>query len=176
VGTTLIIVELVIIGFQVLVWITLLLWPVLKPNLVHLKHLKDWVPVVALSVLAMAYTLGIVFDRSLGCLTSTLKLTSKETQETLKRNHYYIMLNNPETYRQWENVERRVYLLRATFFNSFIIAGIVWYKYRSRWKIWLPLAILAIAFITWCEARLRSDDALVQLYKTAKLQEKKTEK
>ena len=76
-GTTLIIVELVIIGFQVLVWVTLLLWLVLYPNHVCLDQLKgwfsglkDWVPVVALLVLAMAYTLGLVFDRSLGFLTS----------------------------------------------------------------------------------------------------------
>ena len=109
-------------------------------------------------------------------LISKLELTSKVTQETLKRNHYYIMLNNPETYRQWENVERRVYLLRATTVNSiFIVITVVaigCLKYRSYWKLWLllltlPVILGILSAITWHRARLRSDDALDQLYNIA---------
>lgn len=191
-GTTLIIVELVIIGFQVLVWVTLLLWPVLKPNLVHLKHMENWVPVVALSVVAMAYTLGVVFDRFLGFLASIsysqrllkwLKLTfGHQTNEptstvTLTEKHYYIMQRNPEAYKQWEYNDRQVRLLRATFANAFLIAIIVCFKDWLYWKIWLSLFILgALAAITWITGRLRSDDALDQLYEIANPKAQNAEK
>ena len=61
-GTTVVIVELLVIGFQVLAWVGLLVgleW-------VACCELGNWIPVVGVLLLAAAYTVGIVFDRFLG--------------------------------------------------------------------------------------------------------------
>lgn len=194
-GTTLIIVELVIIGFQVLVWVALLLWPVLDPKYICFDQLKDWVSVAALSVLAVAYTLGIVCDRFLGFLTSTscfqwliskfewlrskLKCDRQNSQTgkpTSTRYHYaYMMLKHIEVYKQWEYIDRRIRLLRATSVNAFLIVLIGCFRYGLwlYWRFWLPLFILAIlSALTWCYERSRSDNALARLHKMAKRDEK----
>jgi len=64
-GTTLVIVELLIIGFEVLIWISLLLRQLCPGVCSLLDALKGWDPLLAV-VVGTAYTLGIVCDRFLG--------------------------------------------------------------------------------------------------------------
>jgi len=78
-GTTLVIVELLIIGFQVLVWAALFLWPLPKEWFSSLCLDKDWArllqevtPLLSVGALAAVYTLGLVFDRFVGWATTWL--------------------------------------------------------------------------------------------------------
>jgi len=69
-GTTLVIVELLVIGFQVLVWVGLLTWPLISS---HLEQLKDFKELLTIGAIAAAYTFGLVFDRSIGLCTSRMQ-------------------------------------------------------------------------------------------------------
>ena len=57
-GTTLVIVELLIIGFQVLAWVALLMG-VDRISCDTLIMLKGWLPAVSVLGLAAAYTFGV---------------------------------------------------------------------------------------------------------------------
>ena len=69
-ATTLVIVELLITGFEVLIWVSLLLWHVGAIPISPLDKLKEPTLLVPFLV-GTTYTLGIVWDRFLGH-TSTL--------------------------------------------------------------------------------------------------------
>lgn len=126
-GTTLMIVELVVIGFQVLVWVGLLLWPVLgrECSLDRLKELGDWVPVLAIAGLAVSYMLGLVFDRSVGSLSWLLQKFAKFvrakllTHRTLKGNETKCDESGKKAQCIWSNEkdiwtnERYIMLYRA---------------------------------------------------------------
>lgn len=69
-GTTTLLVEIVIIGFQVLIWISLILFTTWGYDWVNLSNLKDWTGLIAIGFLAMSYTLGIIFDSIVASLLS----------------------------------------------------------------------------------------------------------
>ena len=87
----------------------------------------------------------------------------------------YMILNKHEAFKEWAIADRRVDLLRATFFNAFLIIliGCIKYGLWLHLRIWLLLAILAVfAFITWFTARHKADDDLYELYEVAQEAEK----
>jgi hypothetical protein len=223
-GTTLVIVELLIIGFQVLAWIVLLLIPFTNlkgDNLVKtLKELEGWVPVIVVLVLALAYTLGIVFDRFLGWITLHIQdvssnpdirkkhrfigfcislvkvvlikclprkifqyLISKcqtiyDINYDIREKHRYILLAHAEANKQLENVTRQISLLRATFFNTFLIFLIVSFKYDFLKALWL-LPVSIVALLTWKYNSFKIyPDAVKEFYKLIKKREydKRSEK
>ena len=163
-GTTLIIVELLIIGFQVLIWVGLLLshfdgLPI-RP-----EELSERDPLLVGFLVGAAYTLGIVWDRVLGH-TSTWLLQpvvrgvrrtkrrpvpalrkwlydrvrhfrdkSDDQEETDKIDDFYRNhIFRPHAYEASENANRQVRLLRATGFNSVIIGGMLFAWHRSEYK------------------------------------------
>jgi hypothetical protein len=175
VGTTLIIVEELVIGFQVLAWVGLLVgieW-------VACWELGNWIPVVGVLLLAAAYTLGIVFDRFLGVCSSwvldtewkwiqpiTDKLREwlkyhKDDTKTITETALDIMLRYPPAQRHLENRERQKCLLRATGFNSLLFV-VAWginslLSVLGGWTrpmVPLPVVIavtvvMPFAFLTW---------------------------
>lgn len=62
-ATTAIFAEILIIGFQAIVWLALLSMTILGTPRIDLNLLKGWETLIGLLVLAVAYTLGIVVDR-----------------------------------------------------------------------------------------------------------------
>jgi hypothetical protein len=80
-GTTLVIVELLIIGFEVSLWVALLIWRLsgLEPTSqdiwpwTWLDRSEELFPLLATGTVATAYTLGIVFDRSIGHVSTLLQ-------------------------------------------------------------------------------------------------------
>ncbi len=163
-STTLIIVELLIVGYQVLVWVILLLgWR--RPDLVPLKelrkaeNLKALAPLLTTFLIATAYTFGVVGDRFLGHL-------STEIQSGLGRqpcpppgnpvgDFCLTKISLPHAYDYFETSSRQVRLLRATGVNSTItLAVLLALWYRKGWKIGMlvPLLLLFLAiasFWTW---------------------------
>ncbi len=77
-STTLIIVELLMIGCQVLVWVVLLLnrfHPRLIPDEVKtLENVKACAPLLATLAIATVYTVGVVGDRFVGHLSTNVQL------------------------------------------------------------------------------------------------------
>ena|GEM_PF-2555239 len=186
-GTTLIIVELVIIGFQVLVWVALLL----GLDWIPFAKLKDWIPLVGVLALALAYTLGIVFDRFFGFFTSKIQKkllnpdshnwckhlrfilpryirTSNYKPDEAKKKRFDIMLKHSDAHRELENIVRQIRLLRATYINTLIIFIICCFKFGLS----LPtLFILSVVFvsslITWRWYSGEYAKALDGIYKEA---------
>ncbi len=195
-GTTQIIVEYLVIGFQVLVWVVLVLWRLL-PVEQHehvLGRLRSWPPLSAAAVIPLAYTLGLVFDRSVGLLTTILKslkgllpdriveLLTKSWKWLRKRldlsvdtevnngatrteKDFYIMLTYPEAYKLVQKGLHHTVLLRATFFNSLLIILVAAWGY-SYWPFWaLPVTVPAL--LAWIRCWLERGPALDTLYRKA---------
>jgi len=167
-GTTLIIVELMIIGCEVLTWVVLLLRK-LSPTLrtvICLDSLKACSPLLATFAVAIAYTLGVVGDRFLGH-ASTLVQTRLDrmpymTRDDAQRDFYMTEIFRPHAHDYFQDSNRQIRLLRATCFNSVITALVLLFFYRRPWKDWkdwkpwkawvLSLSLLFLGFVsgfTW---------------------------
>jgi hypothetical protein len=195
-GTTLIIVELLIIGFQVLIWVGLLLS--------HFKAMPTWSEELNRSdtllfafVAGTAYTLGIVCDRFLGHASTLLQAlleclrdkrrskTSSGTpqakgqerlptdEKSLIRDFYANHIYRPQAYEALENVNRHVRLLRATGFNSIIIAGMLFAWHRSDCEpLWISLALLGlVSCVAWVATSRRWKTNLTSVFRAAQREE-----
>jgi hypothetical protein len=60
---TAIILELVLIGFQVLIWVSLLILTIFGFGWVHLNALKQWSTEISVGLVGVAYMLGLIFDK-----------------------------------------------------------------------------------------------------------------
>lgn len=61
-GTTSLVVELLIIGFQVATWIILLMLTIFGYQWIDIKFLTDWAGLITLALIAASYPVGMVFD------------------------------------------------------------------------------------------------------------------
>jgi len=188
-GTTLVIVELLIIGFEVLVWLGLLLWKPLDlgalfQNCSAQTWLDQWKELLAIAGVAAAYTLGIVFDRLLGHASILLqqrrrqhpKATSEAYHDRGPQQRFYashILL--PHSYEIFENTGRQKRLLRATFFNSFAIAVVlsIFYRSYSGFRTLLALFIVLglISAWTWYRSHKMLELKLLELYNAKREEE-----
>lgn len=165
-----------------MVWIVLLLgW---SWSWIPLDKLKDWIPVVGILALALAYTLGVVFDRFLGLCTSILqilfncfkwnwfmhlKLRLKQLFYKSLDEYSLTLLEPSEAIRHLEKFERQTRLMRATFANAFLIAFIGHFKYGlPRFLFLLLLLVGFIAFLNWCKAHSDYNVAIKNLFNKKK--------
>jgi hypothetical protein len=188
-GTTLIIVELLIIGFQVLIWVALLLR--------HLGAIPNWPErlegchtLLIGFLVGTAYTLGIVSDRVVGHVSTIFQAGVRHVIDTRQsksnsgtseasvqerppadekahiREFYAHHIYGPHAYDALENANRQIRLLRATCFNSFIIALMLsrWYpsKYKPLWRSLFILAFLSSA--TWIASYRMRENNLKHVY------------
>jgi hypothetical protein len=179
-ATTLVVVELLIIGFQVLALIALLLLKVdpslasyASPAKLHewLENwtpvLKEWVPLLALWTLAGAYTLGLVFDKLLGLLgwgiTAGLRrllpkmlrdlIAPHDPSDSIER----LKLRYAHLEGRVENFLRHIRLLRATFWSTLLASVLVGWAFPSH--LWgVSLGLFLISFLT-CAAWLYTKNA-----------------
>lgn len=152
-GTTQIIVELLIIGFQVLTWVVLL-FGVDRISCDTLAMLKKWFPLVGVLGLAAAYTLGSVFDRLLGFIIDRLqevRIGTDSDVEERKETQYRVMLSNTtDASKHLHNVNQQKRLLRATCVNAVMIALVGGFRGVFSCRVVLALGVFAIAaFIGW---------------------------
>jgi hypothetical protein len=159
-STTLIIFELLIIGFQVLVWVALLLHK-LHPELIPVGKLKDpkilkahtplLATLLATFAIAIAYTFGIVGDRLIGDVSTILQWAKKTVQsvgreksgqsqdtQDAAREFWYSEIYRCHAYDSFETANRQIRLLRATFVNSMMTIAVVigWHRLvrRENWR------------------------------------------
>lgn len=167
-GTTLVIVELLIIGFEVLIWISLLLRQFCPGVCSLLDALKAWDPLLAV-VVGIAYTLGIVCDRFLGNMSVFVEdhkyverlfaifkarkdlpdLNCPEFDGRPDKEFYTNDIFLPHAFDALGNTNRQIRLLRATSINSFItfIVLLVWYRSYDD-LCFVDVLLLAIGFVS----------------------------
>jgi hypothetical protein len=126
-GTTSIIVEMVIIGFQVLVWMTLVVLTVFGYQWIDLSKLKDWTTLLSVALVGTSYTLGIVFDSFIASLFAPWEYRSRmwlpdKITENPGRMRAYIMAKNPDASEELLKRANRNSLIRATSLNLVLIS------------------------------------------------------
>jgi len=150
-GTTSLIVEMVIIGFQVLVWMTLIVFVVFGYNWIDLSKLKDWTTIISLALVGIAYTLGIVFDNFIGTLFTPWESKSwrwlpehhgqSPGRMTPGRMRAYIIASNSQASEDLTNRANRSSLVRATSLNLLLITisslVLVLKQFGFSWKLLL---------------------------------------
>ena len=65
---TYIVFELVLVGFQVLIWLLLLVLSVFGYHWIDINFVKDWATQLSFAALGVAYMLGVIFDKAIASL------------------------------------------------------------------------------------------------------------
>src|SRR5882762_11561503 len=105
-----IILELVLIGFQVLIWVSLLVMTVFGYQWLHLDGLKEWSTEIGVGLVGISYMLGLIFDKAVSTLPYSWILgggptpPSEDSPSPLAMR-VEILLTNPDVY---ESLERRL--------------------------------------------------------------------
>jgi hypothetical protein len=71
-ATTAVFAEILVIGFQALIWLALLILTIIGPENMRLNSLGGWESLLTVLVLVAAYSLGIVVDRATDSLLERL--------------------------------------------------------------------------------------------------------
>jgi hypothetical protein len=124
---TSIILELVLIGFQVLIWVSLLVLAIFGYEWVHLDALKEWSTEISVGLVGVAYMLGLIFDKAVsslpyGWIVGSAALARSEDSPSPLAMRVEILTKQPAVY---ETLERRLNqhrLVRATVFNLALIS------------------------------------------------------
>ena len=172
-GTTTLLVEIVIIGFQMLIWILLILFTIWGYNWIDIVSLKDWTGTIVVGLVAISYTLGIILDSIAGSLSDVwfswafyrLSLRTVGRKGVFNEYHPYdvhpsvmrshIRSTDPITYDYLEKIFNQGRLLRSTSINLVLISvmsiifvvtqiGIVWKLIIFIAAILTPLSGLSI--------------------------------
>lgn len=122
-----IIFELVLIGFQVLIWVSLLVLAVFGYQWLNLASLNEWSTQLSFALLGVAYMFGLIFEKAVSALPyswiiggAALPSTGDSPQPLQLRME--ILARRPEVY---EVLERRINqhrLVRSTVFNLALIS------------------------------------------------------
>jgi hypothetical protein len=172
-GTTSLIVELLIIGFQVLALLAVFSWSrshgfpfsdeELKNWFAHWTPLlKDWMPLLTIGMLGAAYALGIAVDRFYGCLGSTVLAVWRRLSRQFPRRKPHsarnardigdqviqLVVRRPDLLAHTEGLSRHIRLLRATFYNGLIGLLLVLQFLPVRF-ILLPFLFLLVFLVAW---------------------------
>jgi hypothetical protein len=175
-GTTALIVEMVIIGFQVATWIIMFAaWYLGQADFVQaLSKLSKMPDVIAAgAVIGAWYTLGVVFDALTALVESFFERlrwleTTAGGDEALRKEHRLLrqkmLLINPEIASQLQAPELHLRLLRSTVVNVPLICASGWFLLNSIWTVsevqrrvyvLSSLALVAVAGYAWWRRRSR---------------------
>ena len=135
-NTTNIFVELVVIGFHALIWISIIILAMLGYRNLDIEKLLTIN--LALPILALAYILGILVDRISDSIflsqDSKMKPNDKEADlpSSFLIMRYYILHKSSDIYAQLEYIRSRLRIARASIFN-FVLTTIacllfVWFQ------------------------------------------------
>ena len=154
---------MVIIGFQVLVWMMLVVFTVFGYEWIDLSKLKDWTTILSVALVGASYTLGIVFDSLMATLFAPWESRSrmflpKEATENPGRMRAYIMAKNPDASEELLKRANRNSLLRATSINLVLISitSLIWVQKQFGFSVKLDTMIVistgllvGLAITTW---------------------------
>lgn len=162
-GTTSIVVEMVIIGFQVLVWITLITFAFFGYDWIHVSKLKDWTTIISVALVGISYTLGIVFDSFVGTLFAPWESRSwrwSREKHSISPGvmRAYIMATNADASQELTKRGNRSSLVRATSLNLVLITlsslVFVLNQFGFSWKLYILIVVFSIlltglTILTW---------------------------
>jgi len=125
-ATTAIFAEILIIGFQAIVWLALASVTILGTQCVDVSVLKGWESLITLFVLAIAYALGIVVDRTADSVFHPFdrKLRKKYIPDSLppvSEMRLQIMSESEGMAKFLDYVRSRVRIARSTALNLVLI-------------------------------------------------------
>ncbi|HEY2846339.1 MAG TPA: hypothetical protein VGI80_00890, partial [Pyrinomonadaceae bacterium] len=118
---------LVLIGFQMMIWMSLVVFAIFGYEWISLNALAPWSTQVSVALVGTAYMFGLIFDKAVGSLPYSFIIGGGELEKVGKRPtaltmRAEILTGNPEIY---EILERRLNqhrLVRATVFNLALIS------------------------------------------------------
>lgn len=122
-----IIFELVLIGFQVLIWVFLLILAVFGYDWLHLDGLKGWSTEIYVALVGVAYMFGLIFDKAVSALpyswtiggSALTKIGEGPSPLTMRME---ILAKKPEVYEVLEKRLNQHRLVRSTVFNLALIS------------------------------------------------------
>jgi hypothetical protein len=136
--TTSIVIEFVIIGFQVVIWIILLFLSIWGYAWVDLPALRDWAGIFTIGLIAVSYTFGLIFDSIIGNIFKfwsyseskniskiiNLENTQKDlfNHESPAKMRAYIIASAPNLTEEINKINYQNKLLRATSINFILIS------------------------------------------------------
>src|SRR6267142_1778430 len=125
-GTTALIVEMVIIGFQVLVWISIMILVVVGYKWIDLSKLKDWAAPISIAFIGVSYTLGIIFDGFIRSLfypfePGPIRMIGGGSVRPAEQMAY-VIATNTDAADELYKMANRSSLIRATAVNLLIIS------------------------------------------------------
>src|SRR5437762_9008846 len=153
---TSIILELVLIGFQVLIWTSLLVLAVFGYDWVNLSGLKQWSTELSVALVGVAYMFGLIFDKAVGALPyswiiggSALKRIGDLPSPLLMRME--ILAKKPEVYEILEKRINQHRLVRSTVFNLALISlsALVFFVAQIGFnvRLFVVFLFLSVAFL-----------------------------
>jgi hypothetical protein len=163
-NNTTVVLEILLIGFQVVIWFTFVVLTVFGYSWIRLDFLKEWSAQISASIVGVAYMLGIVFDRvsselgdrgRIGRFRTTRPPTSAKVRTYQQME---ILTNNPEVYEYLDKRMNQHRLLRSTVFNLVLISitSLVFSIARLRvsWRLVIFISIFSavmikLALFTW---------------------------
>src|SRR2546423_7891507 len=152
-----IIFELVLIGFQVLIWVSLLVLAVFGYDWLRLDGIKQWSTELSVALVGVAYMFGLIFDKAVGALPyswiiggGALTRTGDLPSPLVMRME--ILTKKPEVY---EVLERRINqhrLVRSTVFNLALISlsALVFFVAQIGFNARLFVVFLLLSFAFLC--------------------------
>jgi len=148
-----IVLELVLIGFQVLIWVSLMVLTVFGFAWLHLDALKQWSTEISVSLVGVAYMFGLIFDKAISTLPYSWivggRPTPSEDSPSPLAMRVDILTARPEVYEALEQRTNQHRLVRATVFNlAFIsISALTFLTVRLGFSLRLFIAFLGLSIV-----------------------------
>jgi hypothetical protein len=153
---TYIIFELVLVGFQVLIWVSLLVLAVFGYDWLHLDGLKEWSAELSVALVGVAYMFGLIFDKAVGALPyswifggGALRTVGDMPSPLTMRME--ILTKKPEVFETLEKRLNQHRLVRSTVFNLALISlsGLIFFLSRIGFnlRLFIVFLILSVLFL-----------------------------
>jgi hypothetical protein len=124
---TSIVFELVLIGFQVLIWVSLLVLTVFGYQWLNLEALKAWSAQISIGLVGVAYMFGVIFDKAISSLPYRWVMGGSAPTETRDlpsplEMRVEILTHRPEVSEILEKRINQHRLVRSTVINMTLIS------------------------------------------------------
>jgi hypothetical protein len=151
---TSIIFELVLIGFQALIWVFLLVLAIFGYEWLHLDGIKEWNAELSVALVGVAYMFGLIFDKAVSALpyswivggSAVNKVGDLPSPLTMRME---ILAKNPEVFEALEKRINQHRLVRSTVFNLALISlsGLIFFVARIGFNVRLFIVFLILSVI-----------------------------
>ena len=163
--TTALVVEIIIIGFQTLIWLSFMILIFFGHEWINIDRLENWATPLGLAVVAISYTTGLIFDRIVEAILapwSPVKWSIYEIEDsgypTPFRMIVLITKTSPDMATELRIQSNQTKLARATAINLFLISVSMCILYVNHYGFsgkWLGIIggllifFALLAFWTW---------------------------